>query len=74
MARNQINVTLTEDDLSRVDEAVQRFFKRDRSTIMREIFDIFFDSYLEAEEARLSVLQQSRAHFQQPAKEKPKKL
>lgn len=73
MPRNQINVTLSEEALARVDQAVARYFKRDRSTIMREMFEIYFDRYLEAEEARRAVIDRQLTHEGSLAKGEAKK-
>lgn len=66
MARTQITITLTEDQLARVDGMLERFNKRDRATVVKELFDIFIDVYEEAEEARLTILKKAREDKSRP--------
>jgi len=64
---NQVNVRITdEDDLSALDEAVERYGKS-RAQIFLELFKTYFEFYAEGEEARLKVHEQQRAHFQRLA-------
>jgi hypothetical protein len=59
-SRPQINVTLSDAQIERVEKMVQRYGKKDKSRVLLEIFEQYVDLYEHAEEAKFEVLQQQK--------------
>lgn len=73
LRRTQVSATLDDAMNERIEQAVTRYGKLDKAQIVREMFVMYFDLYVEIEEARLQKLLEQRAHLDPAAKPQRKK-
>jgi len=58
-SKNQVNLTLTDEQMAGVIEAVERYHRRNPQAVFMELYELFFSKWCQAQELALSSLEES---------------